>query len=269
LTNIGVVSYLNAKPLIDGLEDEHGIRLIPDVPSRLLEDLLRRRTSVALCPTIDYQTSSEELAIVPAGAIGSTATTLTVRAFSRQPVNRIEHVAVDRDSHTSIALLRVVLAELYGIHPRLTSFNHDPTLAEAAGGADALLLIGDKAVASTSETSRFPHHLDLGEAWHRITGLPFVFAAWMALPDADLGDLPRKLRRRRDHNASRISEIVSRHAADLGWTEDEAELYLGSLLSYDIGQHELKAMSVFWEKCHHLGLIDAIRPLKLYEPPSS
>jgi predicted solute-binding protein len=77
------------------------------------------------------------------------------------------------------------------------------------------------------------------------------------------------LRRRRDHNSSRRSEIVNRHAADRGWTEDDAELYLGSLLSYDLGQRELKAMTVFWQKCFELGLIDTIRPLKLYQPPSS
>jgi len=267
VVNIGCVSYLNAMPLVDGLEEEPGIRITSDVPSRLLDDLVNRRTSIALCPAIDYQTSPERLVVVPVGAIGSTSTTLTVRAFSRRPVDRVEHVAVDRDSHTSVALLRVVLAELYGIQPRLTSFNHDPTLAEAADDADAVLLIGDKAVASMPEISRFPHHIDLGDAWHRITGLPFVFATWMALPDTDLGDVPRTLRRRREANSSRIGEIVERHAVGRGWSRDLARHYLGSLLSYGIGQREIKAMGVFWEKCRQLGMIDALRPIRLYRNP--
>ena len=125
-------------------------------------------------------------------------------------------------------------------------------------------MIGDKTVSSMPEAELFPHRIDLGEAWHRITGLPFVFAAWMALPDADLGKLPQILQRRRAANSSRIPEIVDRHAAGRGWDADQAKHYLGSLLSYELGQKQLKAMVVFWEKCRSLGLIEAVRPLRLY-----
>ena len=111
---VAAVSFLNAKPLIAGLDDEPEIHLITDVPSRLLKTLIEDRASVALCPVIDFQLSREELAIVPAGAIGSDGPTLTVRVFSRVPMDDVADVHTDGDSHTSVALLAVVFDELYG-----------------------------------------------------------------------------------------------------------------------------------------------------------
>jgi chorismate dehydratase len=75
---VGCVSFLNAAPLIDGIEEDGQVRLITDVPSRLLETLLKRSATIALCPTIDFQTAPQELSIVPVGAIGSEGTTMTV-----------------------------------------------------------------------------------------------------------------------------------------------------------------------------------------------
>ena len=186
---VGSVSYLNALPLVEGLDEESGVTVKSDVPSRLLDILLQGRASVALCPIIDYQTSSEPLAVVPVGAIGSASTTLTVRVFSRRPLPDVDHIAVDGDSSTSVALLQVVLHALYGTRPHLTTFNHRPTLAEAVDDADAILLIGDKVVASAPDGEEWPYQLDLGDAWCRISGLPFVFAAWMTRRGTDLEDL--------------------------------------------------------------------------------
>ena len=109
---VGSVSFLNALPLVDGLDEEPGVKVTSDVPSRLLETLLHGRAAVALCPVIDYQTSPTPLEVVPVGAIGSDSTTLTVRVFSRRPLSDVDHVAVDGDSKTSVALLQVVMQEL-------------------------------------------------------------------------------------------------------------------------------------------------------------
>ena len=86
---VAAVSFLNARPLIDGLEREPGISVITDVPSRLLETLTSARARVALCPIIDFQTADADLCIVPVGAIGSDGPTHTVRVFSRVPIRKI------------------------------------------------------------------------------------------------------------------------------------------------------------------------------------
>src|SRR3954451_22145665 len=110
---VGSVSFLNAKPLIYGLESASDVELSLAVPSRLLEGLRSAALDVALLPVIDYQ-RMPGLRVVPSGGIACDGETLTVRLFSRRPVEQIRRLACDADSHTSVALARVILAERYG-----------------------------------------------------------------------------------------------------------------------------------------------------------
>src|ERR1039458_5236715 len=162
---IGSVSYLNAKPLIYGLDEADDLELSLDVPSRLLEGLCQRRFDVALLPVIDYQRLAG-LRILSSGGIGCDGPTLTVRIFSKVPIEQITTLVCDTDSHTSVALARILLSETMGLHPKL--IDH--------GAAEARLLIGDKVVCE--EPAGLAHHLDLGQAWKEFTGLPVVFATW-------------------------------------------------------------------------------------------
>ena len=260
---VAAVRFLNARPLIDGLEDDPQINLASDVPSRLLETLSSGDSDIALCPVIDFQLSPAELCVVPVGAIGSDGHTLTVRVFSRVPMDRVTHIHTDGDSHTSVALLRVVFNELYGRAPELSTLES----ADVNGDGDApetVLLIGDKVVQNEPDRSRYAHQLDLGSAWKQTTGLPFVFACWMARVGHDLGAAPEILARRRELNRPRINEIVAAHAAGSGWPKDLAAEYLGKILRYELGSRELESIELFWSRCHGLGLIDDLRPMKLY-----
>src|SRR5215218_5230769 len=94
---VGSVSFLNAKPLIHGLDADRHVRLSLDVPSRLLEGLVGERYDVALLPVIDYQ-RLPGLKLLTAGGIGCDGATLTVRIFSPVPVERITTLACDTDS---------------------------------------------------------------------------------------------------------------------------------------------------------------------------
>jgi len=261
---VAAVRFLNARPLIDGLEDEPRVHLVSDVPSRLLGTLIDDHSDIALCPVIDFQLSPTELCLVPVGAIGSDGQTMTVRVFSRVPMDRVTHVHTDGDSHTSVALLRVVFDDLFGRVPEVSTLES----ADVNGTDDApetVLLIGDKVVQNEPDRSRYAHQLDLGDAWKRSTGLPFVFACWMARAGDDLGVAPEILARRRELNRPRISEIVATHAHSSGWPESLALEYLGDVLRYGLGPRELESIELFWLRCRDLGLIDGLRPMKLYE----
>src|SRR3954462_13342611 len=89
---IGSVSFLNAKPLIYGLERAADLELGLDVPSRLLDDLRAGRFDVALLPVIDYQ-RMPGLKLLTCGGIGCDGPTLTVRVFSDVPVGQIRTLA--------------------------------------------------------------------------------------------------------------------------------------------------------------------------------
>jgi predicted solute-binding protein len=259
MMKLATVSYLNARPLIDGLERETDIAVIRRVPSRLLETLETGGASIALCPVIDFQRSAAGLEIVPAGAIGCDGPALTVKLFSTRPIAELESITVDGESHTSVALLGIVMREIYGRVPTL----RPPGRAEEET-PQALLLIGDKVITATPDRTIYPHELDLGAAWKKISGKPFVFAAWMTRIGCNLGDLPRRLDRIRSANRGRLDRIAARHAAADGWPEALAFEYLSRNLRYELGEPELAGIEDFWRRCHEHGIIDELRPMRLY-----
>ena len=253
---VASVSFLNAKPLIHGLEREPDVRLSLAVPSKLIDSLRDGSADVALLPVIDYQ-RLDGLTILPAGGIGSDGETLTVRIFSRVPVDQILTLACDPDSHTSVALARIILARRYNLRPEFRQ------LSRAAGSDDphqAQLLIGDKVVCD--EPAGFPYQLDLGAEWKALTGLPFVFATWMAR--YDVPNLPRLhaiLERAKTRGLAAIDDIIAAHAKPRGWSADVARRYLTHHLQFHVGQRELEAIRTFHQFAAEEGVIDVVRPL--------
>jgi chorismate dehydratase len=254
---VGSVSFLNAKPLIYGLEDAEDVELSLAVPSGLLAGLRRGEFDVALLPVIDYQ-RMDGLRVVPSGGIGCFGETLTVRIFSKRPVEEIRTLACDTDSHTSVALARVIFAERYGTRPEFVDWTR-----EEAQPCDARLLIGDKVVCE--EPAGFEHQVDLGSAWRALTGLPFVFAVWTARGGVDLRDLPERLERAKRAGLANVEEIVRRHAVGRGWPAGLALQYLSVYLKFDVGERELEAISLFHQLAARHGVIEGtVRPLELY-----
>lgn len=269
---LGCVSYLNSKPLIHGLDPDADpacpqVRL--DVPARLLADLESGAVDLALCPVIDYFRAAQPLVVVPAGGIGCEGRTMTVRLFSRVPIDQIHTIHADTDSHTSVALVQVLLHAVHGIRPTIvdldaTDYDQDP----AGDRPEAMLLIGDKVVTNAPIAAAYLHQLDLGEAWRALTGLPFVFAVWMARAETDLQGIPDLLTRVREANVARIDKLVAAYAGPLGWPDDLAREYLGRVLHYHIGTRELQAVARFAGLAGELGLIDAPRPLAIWSLPA-
>ncbi|MEM7808985.1 MAG: menaquinone biosynthesis protein [Planctomycetota bacterium] len=246
---VASVAYVNAKPLIHGLADGGSVELDLAVPSRLLSKMKLGGFDVALLPTIDLQ-RWHNFAILPVGGIGCDGETLTVRLFSRRPLEHIRHLAVDGDSHTSVALSRIVLEKLFGIVPERRK------LAEATGEDDeALLLIGDKVVCE--EPAGYDHQLDLGLAWKRLTGLPFVFAVWTQFEHVDLGDLPSRLVTCREEGLQPavLDAIVRDHAVPRGWPAGLAMRYFTEFLRYEIGPRQLEAIRLFHTLAHEVGAL--------------
>jgi chorismate dehydratase len=244
---LGCVSFLNARPLIAGLDEDPDVTLELEVPSRLLDGLIEHRFETALLPVIDYQ-RLDDLRVVPAGGIGSDGKTLTVRIFSRCPIADIRVLACDPDSHTSVALARILLGEKTGRTPALIELHDAPDNAY-----DAMLLIGDKVVCDAPVG--YSHDLDLGEAWKEMTGLPFVFAVWMTRLTGDVSNLDRTLDAARQRGLSDIDTIVADHARPRGWPEALARKYLTQHLTYSIGPRELDAIRKFHQLAFEHGIL--------------
>ena len=270
---IGAVSYLNTLPLVEGLGKCRDAALTLTAPARLIDLLLEDEIDIGLVSLIDAQRSPEPLAVLAVGMIGCDGPTLTVRLFSSVALERLTTVHVDADSHTSVALLRVILSRRHGLRPSVVGFDadaHRASLARAAEGAppsaswpEALLMIGDKVVTDSPPAILYPHQLDLGEAWKQMTGLPFVYAAWMCrAEDADRSRVALAaeiLDRQRRHNATRLEWIVRARSPSRGWPAELAGHYLGSLLRFEVDPQSRRAVEVFFDMCAAEGVIERRR----------
>lgn len=256
---IGAVNYLNSKPLIEGLpellSDHADLRL--DYPSRLADDLAASRLDVALIPSIEYF-RGRNYEVVSDACVAAHGPVLSVKLYSRVPWGEIRSLALDEGSRTSATLARVLLAERHGVFPKLKPLPLDHRTEDS--DADAILLIGDRAISPPAE--KFPGTWDLGEEWFEWTGLPFVFAMWVARPSVEvagigpspLAEIDELLGRARDLGVERLDDIARREAPLLGLSLPTTISYLSENLQYHLGSAERNGLKLFYELASGLGL---------------
>lgn len=250
---VGAVTYLNAKPLYHRLEEfAPGVRLEMDYPSVLADRLGRGELDVALIPSVEYLRGAwRGYEILPGFAIAARGPVRSVKLFARVPFGQIRRLALDEGSRTSQALCRVWLDARHGVRPpQVEPLPLGVPVQEST--ADAVLLIGDRAMKHPTE--RFFAVVDLAEAWHLLTGLPFVFALWVARPGADLGALPEALARSKAEGLASAATLAALHGPRLGLEPADCLAYLTRNLSYDLGEPEIAGLRLFAEKAAALGL---------------
>jgi chorismate dehydratase len=242
---IGAVNYLNSKPLVWGLEQlAHESQVRFDLPSRLADSLAAGRLDVALIPTVEFF-RSPSYAIVSDACVACDGPVLSVKLHFRVPPSRVRSVALDDGSRTSAALTQILLAELYGVSPRCEPLPIGSGLEATV--ADAVLLIGDRAVRPAAGT--FREVWDLGEVWRKWTGLPFVFAMWIARPGIDTKEVAPLLAAARDGGVQHLDEIAAAATKSLDISREIALSYLRDNLHFTLGPQELEGLARFRELC--------------------
>lgn len=240
---VGAVSYLNTKPLIWRLaEIAPWIELSLDLPSRLADELARGRLDVALIPSIEFSPEAGQQ-IVSDACIACRGPVMSVKLFSRRPVAEVRTLALDEGSRTSIALVRVLLNERFALEPQLEALPLGASVSDSP--ADAVLVIGDRAMHSPG--GGFADVWDLGDEWVRWSGLPFVFAMWVARPGIDLTGLAEVLGQARNDGLAIAETIAEKEAARLGLSRPQCLTYLRDHLHFYLGSRERRGLELFRE----------------------
>ena len=262
---IGAVSYLNTKPLVDGLVScANDYELIFDLPSRLADQLARGDLDVALIPVIEAA-ARPDYTIVSDACIACHGPVWSVKLFSKVPIPEIRTLALDEGSRTSRALTRIFLANKYGLKPNceLLPIDQDWTQTDC----DAALVIGDRAM--KTEAAGFPVSLDLGTAWNSWTGMPFVFAVWAARAGTDLEHVSGLLSEARDNGLRHLSEIAADQANHYDLSHEDCLLYLDQYIHYYLGDKEKQGMDLYFQHAAKLSLIPEHAQLRFHEPSLS
>jgi chorismate dehydratase len=250
---VGAVNYLNTKPLVYQFERlAPRAELVLDLPSRLADGLAVGRFDVALVPIVEFF-QDPGYTIISDACIGCRGPVLSVKLFSRVPMERIRTLALDEGSRTSVALARILLLERYGLQPKLEMLPIGATLDDTR--ADAVLLIGDRAIHSPARP--FAEVWDLGDEWCRWAELPFVFAVWAARRGRDLCGVDAALAECRDLGVRDLAAIARAEAPALGLTHPECLAYLRDNLHFYLGPDELRGVELFHRLAGKLALVPA------------
>jgi chorismate dehydratase len=256
---LGAVDYLNARPLVHGLERRQDLFALRFDPPSLCAVLLHENAiDVGMIPAIEYCRGAE-YRIVPGMAIASSGPVASVALFSKTPVGRIRTIAADTSSRTSNALLRILCAERFGIEPEMRPMA--PDVDGMLRACDAALIIGDPAL-YLDPAARQVDKIDLGEEWRRMTGQPFVWAFWAGRPGVLSSEALNALQEARDSGVAASDRIADDYCgpgrAALGRT------YLRENIRYVMGEAEIAAVRRYYELAARHKLIDEPRELQFY-----
>ncbi|MCC6286300.1 MAG: menaquinone biosynthesis protein [Chitinophagaceae bacterium] len=175
---LGVINYLNVKPLLYGIQHSpviNDIEIVETYPARLAQMLVEDEVDAGIVPVaiIPYL---KEHHIVSDYCIGCDGPVATVCLFSEVPIERIQKVLLDYHSRTSVMLAKILLKRYWKIEPEFEDAKGEE-YRHRITGTTAGLVIGDRAFEQRRQST---YIYDLGEAWKDYTGLGFVFAAWIA-----------------------------------------------------------------------------------------
>lgn len=235
---ISVVSYLNSKPFIFGLEKNSlpGWDISLDIPSECARKLIAGEADLGLVPVASLL-SIPDYQIVSPYCIGAVGKVDSVKLYSEVPIEKIEKVLLDYQSRTSVNLVRVLARELWKISP---SWTHSVSGFETQiRGTTAAVVIGDR---TFSMNGKFAYEYDLSEGWHSLTGLPFVFAVWASRkkisPEAE-ATFTTALR----HGLANMDEVVKHNAEQYPGVDVNG--YLNRSISYNLDIEKRKAIELF------------------------
>jgi len=250
---IGAVNYLNSKPLIDGLGNAGAdIRLLLDLPSRLADSLESGRLDVALSPSIEHF-RHPDYRIVSDACVACRGPVLSVKLFFRVPPENVRCLSLDEGSRSSGALARILLHERFGLCPEVELLPIGASASDSS--ADAVLLIGDRAMKPQQEG--FLEHWDLGAHWCQWTGLPFVFAIWVARAGTPREQLVELLAEARNRGLAHLAQIAHRESAMLDLEPAVALNYLTENLHFTLGKREREGLKRYYDLCVKLGFVPA------------
>jgi len=268
---MGRIRYINVLPIyhaIDLGQVADGFHQVAGTPAELNQALSDGRLDLSAISSLEYGRHFRRYFLLPHLSISTRGDAGSVLFFSRLPFDRLESqdVLLSAGSATSQALLKVILREQYGCRPCYrvgpVGDGFDPDCA-------ALLAIGDEAL-RLKAASRAPYVMDLGRAWHDLTGLPFVFGVWAVRRDfcarhpQTARTLHRTLVEAKNLGLADLPEICRRAADVVPLTQPELLAYFHRL-NYDLDGAQLEGLTAFFSALHRLGELPEMPALEFLE----
>jgi chorismate dehydratase len=232
---IGTVPFLVARPLTAGLAERPDVQLTVAPPSQLVGLLRRGEVDIALASSILALEPDNFELWADGPVIASHGPVRSVLMLLRQGVlpEQVLRLAVDPVSRTGRALAELILRDLYRVEAQILECSPMEALAATDPSFDAVQIIGDRAMGLAAKNPQWPA-IDLGQSWADLTGLPFVFAGWIARPGFEPGLAASILWQAAETGLAQRSALAAEGARDLGLDESFLRRYLIEDLAYSM-----------------------------------
>jgi chorismate dehydratase len=246
---ISAVSYTNTKPFIYGIERSellNQIDLSLDMPSDCAAKLIDGKVDIGLIPVAAIPEVPNAM-VIGSYCIGAVGAVNSVFIFSAVPVDQLKTVKLDPQSRTSNQLAKVLLKFHFKQEVTFTT--------DQAAHTDAIVLIGDRTFGKKAD---FSYAYDLGEEWMNFTGLPFLFAAWVANKPIDptfIAEFDAALKFGLDHRALLLNTLPEIPNFDLSD-------YLFHKLDFDLTEAKRTAMQLFLSYIEQLNTVTEAVPVQ-------
>lgn len=264
---VGRIPYVNCYPVY-GAIDRGVVKLkatvVDGAPSELNARIARGDLDVSVVSAVEYARDSSRYVLLPDLAVSCDGPVRSVMLFSRRRADDLggRQVLVSRSSMTSVALLELLFENVWRCTPRFVP--GDAELSDVRRFEreehDARLVIGDAALLLGAEAPgapRYPHVYDLGAVWKRWTGLPFVFAVWVALratPVKAALAVHAALIESRDWGLAHLPELARQASASTGVAEEQCVEYLTGL-DYGLSYPHLAGLTSFFGRLVERGRV--------------
>ena len=225
------------------------------LPSTCAELLKNGMADIGIIPVAAYATIPD-LVVIPDIAIASRGAVRSILLIGKVPAEKMQRVAVDTSSRTSIALLRILCEKVYGVKPEFVPA--EPKLKEMLRGCDAALVIGDPALLAKTDGY---HVRDLAADWKEFTHRSFVFAFWAvrktALAGHEAAKVVRDFQLSRDHGLrpENLERIAKEWSVRLGLPESDIQSYLTTNIYYTLDEDCLDGLKLFYQYAAECGAL--------------
>jgi chorismate dehydratase len=268
---VGRIPYLNCAPVYGAVD--RGIvtlyaELVSGVPSLLNRGMAEGSIDVSVVSAVEYARESGKYLLLPDLAISCDGEVRSVMLFSTRPAEQLagEHVLVSRSSMTSVALLDLLFEHVWKARPVFVPGDTEaddlrrdqsPVAARLVIGDAALMLRHREHPVSVAHGRSYPFVYDLGAEWKRWTGLPFVFAVWVARREVDAREALRvhgALMESRNWGLANLARISVDASAACHLPPSVVQEYLAGL-DYGLGLEYLEGLSEFFRRLELAGKV--------------
>jgi chorismate dehydratase len=235
---ISAVSYTNTKPFLYGIQHTDLINKIDlslDIPSDCAQKLIDNQVDIGLIPVAAIL-SLPKWEIISDYCIGAVGAVNSVFIFSNCEIHQVTRLQLDPESRSSNNLALVLLKNYWKVTPELIT--NAPDYSASDDATTAFVQIGDR---TFGKKDKYSFAYDLAEEWQKFTGLPFVFAAWIAnkpIPKEFMDEFNQSLKYGLDHRAELFEELPARNDFDL-------QDYLMHKIDFELTEDKRKALHLF------------------------